>query len=307
MAKPIPIFRASTGLNVKVDPVRIPYDPQTGISDLQATMNIDHDPTGRPSRRKGYDDTPIVGGCHSLFCQGGDALMVVGTDLCILYPDLTSYFVLATVTEGAMVSYAQLVDTTFWMNGFEKGFVRHGVNHDWVRGDYYGPTSKRLLSDPPIGNIVRIHSGFVYIAQHSVLWHSDPYSLNAFNLARNQFMFEGTIGMVRPTAGGIYVGTDKGVSFLYGTSPKDFRFLHVSESPIIEGTDVEVDFNEIGFEQLLQNRTGKGVMWTSTAGVFLGTADGQAFNLTKDKLTRRSAARGAAQIIDGNYVVTLAP
>lgn len=307
MSKPITIFKASAGLNVKVDPVRLIFDPKTGITALQAAYNIEHDQTGRPSRRKGYDATDITGDCHSLFCQEGAALVAIGTSLCLVNPDLSGYRALATVTEGARVSYALVADTIFWVNGFEKGFVRAGVNNAWVMGDYYGPTSFRTLSDPPIGTIVAAFGGRMYIAAGPALFYSDAYSLNAFDLARGFLPFEAQVVMVRPVTGGMFVGTDKGAYFLNGTGPTRFQLIKVSNSPVIKGTDLEVDFAEIGFEELLQNRTGKGVIWTSTAGIFLGTADGQAFNVTKDKLTEQSAAEGAAQIINGNYVVTLAP
>ena len=307
MAKPITIFRASSGLNVVVDPARLTFDPDTGVSALSAAYNITHDQTGRPSRRKGYDDTAITESCHSVFCEGGEALAAIGTSLCLIAPDLSGYRVLATITDGARVSYAQVDDTIFWVNGFEKGYVRNGANNSWVRGTYYGPTSLRRLSDPPIGTIVFAFNGRIYIVQGKALFYSDPFSLNAFDLARGFIPFEGQVTMARPVAGGVFVGTSEGAWFLAGTDAVKFQLVKISGSPVIAGTDAKVDFNTIGLDQLLQGRTGEGVIWTSTAGIYLGTADGMVFNLTKDKLTERSATEGAALIIDGNYVVTLNP
>ena len=164
MAKPITIFRASSGLNVNIDPVRLPFDPQTGVTDLAVAVNIAHDQTGRPSRRKGFDDTGVTEACHSIFCDGGDALAVIGTSLCLVSPDLTGYRSLCTVTAGARVSYARVSNSIFWVNGFEKGYVQNGANHAWVKGTYYGPTSLRVLSDPPTGSIVFAFNG--RIRQH---------------------------------------------------------------------------------------------------------------------------------------------
>jgi hypothetical protein len=233
MPDPITIFKASAGLNMKVDPTRLSFNPETGITDLAAAYNIDHDFTGRISRRKGYDQKLDVS-AHSLFCER-DAFFVTGTSLCILYTDLSNYRGIATVTEGARVSYAQVADMTYWVNGFEKGVVKNGVNADWVKGDYYGPTSNRTLFDAPVGTIVRAFNGRMYVAMGSWLFYSDPFSLNAFDLARGFLMFEGQIQMVAPVAGGIFVGTDIGVWFLDGTGPQKFELKKVSAESVFRG------------------------------------------------------------------------
>jgi len=39
-----------TGLNTKVDPVRLEYDPKTGVEELSVAYNVDIDDTGRVGR-----------------------------------------------------------------------------------------------------------------------------------------------------------------------------------------------------------------------------------------------------------------
>jgi hypothetical protein len=307
MAAPLTIFKASTGLDTQVDPARLLFDPEVGVSALAATWNIDHDYTGRISRRKGFTATAITASCHSLFCEGGDALMVTGTSLCLIAPDLSGYRAIATVTAGAPVSYAQVGDMIFWVNGFEKGVVQAGVNSPWVRGEYYGPTSRRVLSDPPLGTIVRAHSGFMYVVTGSVLWHSDAYSLNAFDLLRGFFRFPGQITMVRPVKAGIFVGTDQAVWFLDGANPRAFQQFKASRSPAFLGTDLYVDLSDMTPKDFLQNRTGEGVLWTGPEGASIGMPDGQVFHLTKDKLAPLAATDGSALIIDGRYICNLKP
>lgn len=307
MADLIPIFRASTGLNTQLDPSRIVFDPEIGITDLAAAYNIDHDYSGRVSRRKGFNDTGITDSCHSLFCDGGEALMVTGTSLCLIAPDLSEYRAIATVTQGASVSYAQVVDMIFWCNGFEKGFVQAGTNNPWVKATYYGPTSDRVLSSPPIGTILMAFSGRMYVVQGNTLFHSDPYSLNAFDLVRGFFQFEGQITMARAVAGGMFIGTDKAAWFLDGSSPKSFRPIKASRSGAFKGTDTMVDLSDISPKDFLQNRTGEAVLWTGPEGVSVGMPDGQVFHLTKDKLAPLNAVKGAAAVINGRYVCTLAP
>ena len=40
MADPIVIFSSSNGLNNKIDPVRLPYDPDTGVQDLAVPQGV---------------------------------------------------------------------------------------------------------------------------------------------------------------------------------------------------------------------------------------------------------------------------
>ena len=304
----IPIFNASTGLNTRIDPTRLVFDPEAGITDLAVAYNIDHDYTGRVSRRKGFEATGITSGSHSLYCDGGDALVVIGTNLCLVASDLSSTRALATVTENAPVDYAQVGDMIFWLNGHEKGFVRNQENHAWVKGTYYGPTSTRQLSDPPVGTLLCAYKGRMWIAQGTVLFFSDPYSLNAFNLAHGFFPFEGDeITMVRGVKAGMFVGTDDAVWFLEGNTPASFKPYKAARSGAFKGTAAYVDLSDLSPKEFLQNRTGEALVWTGPEGVSIGMPDGQVFHLTKDKHAQIQATDGGSCVIDGRYVCTLAP
>jgi hypothetical protein len=304
MAKPLKIFQASLGLNVKVDPTRITYDPENGVQDLAVAYNVDHDQTGRINRRKGFATTLRTEAIHSLWCGDGPCFFVTGTSLCRLALDL-SYTVLATVTQGSTVDFEQVKDTVYWVNGYEKGQIQNGANSAWVRGEYYGPTTKRTLSDPPIGTMVTAHSGHMYIVQGDVVWYSDPYSLNAFDLSRGFLPFESEIRMFRSVTGGIFAGDEKAVYFLRGNDPKKFSLDEVLSSPVIKGTDAKIDLSKIGFQSLRQNETGIGAMWTCHSGICLGMPNGQVFNLSYKKLTKMSALSGSGLVMGDRYITLL--
>lgn len=306
MAKPLTIFRASMGLNIKADPTRIAYDKESGVQDLAVAFNVDHDHTGRINRRKGYAATSRTESVHSLWCDGGPCLFVTGSSLCSLAADY-SYVAIATVTPGAPVDYEQVLDKTFWVNGYEKGQVVNNENSDWIIGTYYGPETKRQLSDPPIGTIVAAYSGHMYIAKGEFLFYSEPYSLSAFDLSRGFLPIGSQIRMVRPVDDGIYVGTHKAVYFLSGKDPKKFSSNKVVNSPVIKGTDQEVDLSKIGYENLRQLQTGNGAVWTCEEGICLGMPNGHVFNLTHRKLTARSALSGSGLVMGDRYLALLNP
>ena len=74
MGSPVTIFSGTTGLNTVVDPVRLPYDSNAGVSDLGVAVNIKIDDSGRPGRVDGFVSLES-GGFHSLFCDGGDCFV----------------------------------------------------------------------------------------------------------------------------------------------------------------------------------------------------------------------------------------
>jgi hypothetical protein len=306
MANPLTIFRASMGLNIKVDPTRIAYDKETGVQDLAVAFNVDHDQTGRINRRKGYAATARTETVQSMWCDGGPCLFVTGSSLCSLAADFT-YTALATVTQGAKIDYEQVGDKTFWLNGYEKGQIANNENNAWVTGTYHGPETKRQLSDPPIGTIVAAHSGHMYIAKGEFLFFSEPFSFSTFDLSRGFLPLGSQIRMVRPVADGIYVGTHKAVYFLSGNDPKKFTLNKVLSSPVIKGTDQEIDLSNISWENLRQNQTGHGAIFTCKAGICLGLPNGQVHNLTHKKLTERSALSGSGLVIGDRYIALLNP
>jgi hypothetical protein len=308
MSSPITIFRGSSGLNTKSDPARIRFDPETGIQDLAVAVNVDHDRTGRVCRRKGFSVTAITDPIHSLWCDGGACLFVTGTSLCQLAADY-SYHVLTSVTAGARVRYFQLSNRSYWMNGYEKGFVADGINYPWIRGDYVGPETKRNLSDPPIGHLISYGHGRVWVAQDTIAWYSEPYALGAFDLVRNFFPFESRISMIQPVDDGCYFSDQSTTYFAEGTDPKQMKLIPIANYPVIEGTDRPLDMGKFGDGSFpgLARAQSPGVIWTSTEGICVGAYNGMHVNLTFNKIDYPAALTGAALCFDGRYVATLTP
>ena len=301
MAEPLNIFAGSSGLNNKVDPARLPYDPDTGVQDLAVAYNVDHDQSGRISRRKGFAITARTEDIHSLFCDGGACLFVTGTSLCELHADYT-HTVLTTVTAGAKMRYLQLGARLYYANGHETGYIEDGTAQSWVKGTYQGPETDRQFSNPPIGSRLAFHAGHMYVVQGNIVWHSEPYGINFFDLARGFLPFESEVRMFRPVIGGIYVGTEAKTLFLRGKTPAELRFETIATYPPIEDTDVELDLSKLGGEFY-----GVGIVWTSTNGICAGLPDGRIFNLTERKLVYPSALRGAAVATQDKYVALLEP
>lgn len=307
MGNPITIFRGSMGLNTKTDPHRIPFNPETGLQDLAVAVNVDHDRTGRISRRKGFSQTIVQVPCHSLWSEGGTCLFVSGSTMYLLGKDYLRRAV-TTVTPSAQVSYTLIDNRVYWVNGYEKGFIENGVNYDWVRGDYVGPETTRQFFDPPVGHIVCYWNGHIWIAEGPVIWFSDTYDLNAFELEHGVLPFESRIAMLHPVKDGIYISDQHITYFADGPNPDEMNLRPVTDYPAIEGTDVTLDMRKFGDGTFPGTGViSPGVIWTSPQGIVVGAYNGMILNLTSQKIKYPSALRGAGICFDDRYITTLEP
>jgi hypothetical protein len=303
MGKPITWLKGSRGLNNKVDPLRVEIDPETGIQDLAIAYNVDHDPSGRISRRRGWEATSITVECHSLWCDGIDCLFVTGGALCILGSDF-SYTPIRNVTAGAKMSYVRVENKVYYTNGTEMGFVLGGASYNWgLPPDVPGPDTKKEFFPPPVGNKLAYHGGRMYIVQGRVAWYSEPFGVHVFDLARGYVALESNIRMFRPVKDGVFVGTETSIVFLRGTSPREFLYEKLATYPVIEGTDVEIDASKIGDGSV----RGLAAMWTSSEGICLGTSTGDMVNLTERRLVYPKANHGAAAYLGDRYLSVLEP
>lgn len=302
MAEPVLMFSGSSGLNVKVDPARLAYDPKSGVQDLAVAYNVDHDQTGRVSRRKGYAATIRTESTHSLFCQDGPCLFVQDDKLYLLNADFTKTE-LTTVTAGAKMRYCEVADRLYYANGTEIGYVKDGAANAWTVGTYYGPETTRTLTGPPIGTRVASHNAYMYVIQGSIAWHSEPFGPDLWDLARSFLPFATQIRMFYPLVGGIFVSTERATYWLQGDVPQEMRRRTVATYPAIEDTEAPVDLSKITTGEM----QGVGVMWTAAEGICLGLPTGEMLNLTQRKLVYPSSLRGAALTLDDRYIAVLEP
>jgi hypothetical protein len=305
--KTIPFLRATNGLNIVTDPVRIAFDPEKGVVDLATAYNVDIDSSGRISRRKGL--TLIDSwNTHSIFCDGGVCLFVCGTALYRLNSDYTRTGIRSGLTLGARMCYVQVGNKVFYANGFEYGYVEGVTSYYWEASAYVGPITSRTFSSPPLGiTQLEYYKGRIFCSKDDVLWFSEPFAWDWFDMASNYIQFRGNIRFLKAAYGstdrdsdGIYVGTDYGVEFLEGDAPDKFSREQVSDSTPVYGTCVRAEAAKVA-----EGGTGKVVFWTAQNGIWMGKANGQAACVTKGRLKLPSALFGSAVYHDGKYLVLL--
>lgn len=304
------ILKATTGLNTKVDPARIKYDPNSGIGELAVAVNVDIDDTGRISRRKGFTQR-VAGSFHSLFCAGDTALCVTGDAFSILNEGWTTTPI-RNVTAGAKMSYCHVGDKIYYANGYETGYVFNRLSYAWASSTYVGPTTTRVLSDPPIGKFIEHYKGRIYIAQGDTLWYSEPYNYNTFNLHASFIKFEGQIRMVRAVRDGLFISTDRTIYFLAGErADQGFVRLHVAPYAAFMYSDISLNgqllYEQDGTPIIEQTQQDDAALWLTDKGVCYGGPDGRFVNITRNKIDLPSSLEGTSLIIKGRYIGLIEP
>jgi hypothetical protein len=307
MARTIKIFSATSGINNKLDPVRLKYDYRKGISDFVACVNCDIDDTGRPFRRKGFTATTRTESFHSLFSAGSFGLGVTGNALAVINADMSKTNI-RNVTQNARMSYVRDTDGTqdviYYANGYENGRVINKISNTWPVGTYVGPETRKTFYAPPIGHLLEIRNLRMFIAVDNILWYSEPGAFNLYRLASNYFGFPSRLRMIQAVDGGLWVSDSERIYFLGGEIAPTIQEMPVQKKKAdyaaFEGSAVKVPGSRIG-----EGMEGIVVVFATPEGVCIGTGDGQLINLTERKIALPSGLTGAGFYRDGKYIVTI--
>ncbi|MCK4826926.1 hypothetical protein KA005_64930, partial [bacterium] len=151
MAKQLPLFRGSTGLNTVDDPTRIKYSPGSGVSDLAVAVNVTTSPSKRINRRRGKT-LKIPLDSHSIFCDGGECVFVHDSKLYLLFRISETEFdyrFLYTLLSNDWMAYTQIEDRIYYTNNTDLGYIENGIRYAWEKTtDYVGPTTQRTYTGP---------------------------------------------------------------------------------------------------------------------------------------------------------------
>lgn len=151
--------------------------------------------------------------------------------------------------------------------------------------------STQFFGPAPTGQIVRSFAGRSLVASGSVLFYSEPFAYELFDLRKN-YPFAGEITLVEPMNDGVYLGTSDAVFWLSGTVPEKWETKDALSYGAILGTTDYCTADMIG--------DGKGngpvAIFTTTQGICVARDGGQITNITQDRFTIPSAAKGAGLI-----------
>lgn len=301
---PIKIFSGTYGLNASVEPARLFYDMETGIVDLTEAVNVDIPNANSIETRKGAKATDITSSCHSLWSKGADAFFRSGTSLFRLFSDFSSVAVVTGMSGTGRVAYEKINDEIYWMDGTQKGIIKGNTNSSWVAGTYYGPTTDREFSSPPVGTHIARHGSHMLVLQDEFMFFSRPTAYRMFDLAHDFYHLPAKGLFVRSVKNGLYVGTEEGVFFYQGRTMEDLDVFEVAIDRPVEWTDVHAQAQLV---RCIQQETRNCVIWTGQEGIYVGDEFGSAKNVTAERITLPQAVEGSAVFHRGKYLCLLNP
>lgn len=293
----IPFLRASAGIHAKVDPVRLKYDPETGVQLLAQAVNVDVDPAGRITRRKGKRKIVEIESPHSLWSTSDEAkaYFISGNTLYSFTLDGTTQVIKANLIPDFLGYYCEVGQDIFFNNGVNRGIIRDGETwEDWVETPYTGFDTARNFSGPPAGTHIAYYRGRVIIADNinKVLWYSEPINYGCFDLARNFVSCDSAISMLIAGDEGIFFSTETAIYYLRGQSYKEFELLKILDVPAISGTAVSLYSVDINPEY-----QGAAICFMAQKiGVCIALNDGKVIKLSKDRVDFPYAFKGSAVI-----------
>lgn len=313
MVKPITLFTASAGLNIRVDPQRLMagYDNETGVSEFSQCVNFSIDDRGLPSLRNG-GELVQAGNFSSVFCDGGDCFAVQEreSDAAILQILTISPFTTATVatglTKGKRMAWGQTGEDTFYSNTVQKGYIRAGVRYDWPVHTYQGPEADMQFATaiPAASEIAFLHGGKVLLAVgNAVFQNHAPFQYGLFHPARgNVATFDSPVTMLASVEGGFYASDERNTWFFRAL---EGWYLYKQEraenAPVLTGSLAhdQVDLSKTVSEDV----KGFGRVWASTKGLCVGDGQGRVTNNTFEKVVYPDGYTSGACLVKDTTII----
>ena len=297
----MPFLRSCAGVHAKVDPVRLKYDPESGVQLLAQAVNVDIDSTGRVSRRKGLRLLAEVTAPHSLWSTADEsrAFLISGNTLYRMIDDGTLMLVKTGLTPDAPCFYCEVNDKVYFSNGNEMGIISaDGTWTNWGQTPYVGPTTDRQFTGPPKGTRLAFYRGRILIGKNDdkCIWYSEPINYGCFDSASGFFLFDSAVKMIAPVDSGIFESTDTAVYFLASHSNKEMEIRRVLYTPAIAGTDTPLNAQNVSPEF-----SGKAICFVvQKRGICLGLGNGTIIQLTQSKVDIPEASAGCSVIDQTN-------
>lgn len=272
------------GVNNRLDGAPAPVSDEGVISDLEAAENVCITNTYGIRTRPGSTTVTASGPSHSIWSDGDTALFVGGNAL-NRHDAPGEYTVLAPLVNGGeRMFYINAGTAILYSNGLEIGAVLQGV-----AASLQDPGQAFKQAFPPARHLAWFN-GRVYGATRLGLVYSDTYRFESID-ERNFLIPLGTMKMVAPVSGGIYVSFGNRTVFLQGTGPEDFVVRNVNTSPVIDGAYALTDARHFA-----DTKNGDAVVFATKAGLFVGFGDGSVQEITRGRYLVGDRASGSVFI-----------
>ena len=156
----------------------------------------------------------------------------------------------------------------------------------------------RYLEKPPACSDITYFNGRIYMAVGQNIVATIPFGYELVDMLDFISVDGSEITMLRAVEDGIFVGTQRGITFLKGKDLRDFESTLVRESPVLKGSAVYADGMKVtGRKELVGLNI---VLFTTVDSIVAGLPNGELFNFTYDQYRFSGGGQAAAAFIDTN-------
>lgn len=150
------------------------------------------------------------------------------------------------------------------------------------------------LDAAPKGHLVAYYRGRIYVAVDNILFYSQAFAYEHFDLSANYFEFPERIKAIMPVEDGIWIGSDR-LYYLSGEDALTFKRSTKEYVKVVEGTPFKVSGSYIHLDN-----TPIGYKWlvTTDSGIFILFNQGLTINMTSANVALEQADRGAGLFIE---------
>lgn len=166
-------------------------------------------------------------------------------------------------------------------------------------------STQHLVPLPP-GDFLFGHGGRIYTAVGDVLSFSQAMRPHLTDPRHDFVQFAGAITFAEPVADGIFVGDARGVWFLPGMDPSQFKLRQVSNRPAVMRSALKTSGGD--FPKDLVGTFDDVVVWLSTDGYMVGKPGGDVVELHSDRVRIAPGLEGKSAEVTRNgltQIVTL--
>jgi hypothetical protein len=214
--------------------------------------------------------------------------------------DLTLTGIRSGMSKGARVAYWRDGSRTWYANGVENGYVENASSHPWPnQSEHIGQDTSRKFSPAPVGTLVAVAFGRMWIVQGDAVFYSEPYLYGKFDLARNYFQLPRPIRLLLPLAsgqgGGIWLSDEVSTWFVAGSDPAQMAPIRVADFPALEGSAACSLYERITDDGMVAMFGA----WGCPHGACIGDAGGGLRVIARKKLILPKGMKSGATLIRG--------
>jgi len=312
MGTPIVLFSATGGLDTLSMPDALGYDAEKGVVSLQKAVNVDVESGGRVISSRRSVELAQSGSFHSGFSYKGVVLCVKelgeSASLFKVNSDYSLTGLRSGLVPGLRMGYCGVNDQIYYGNSINKGIVEGGVSLAWeLPAEVVSHYSDTDVSGPPDCVHMAVMGGYMLAAEGNVLWVSQEFAFNQFELMGRFVDFVDRIVLVKAVEGGVWIGTRNELVFLDGSNPREWEVRKRVAYGVKEFCCTEMNVPASLMRLDLQfGLSGEGYVLLTEKGICWIGSNGQFRNLTEGKIAPEdfTGIRGAALKINERVVLT---